>query len=293
MNLEQLRAFTAVVRLGTLTRAAEELQLSQSTLSFRIKGLEESVASRLLDRGGAEARPTQAGRVLLPYAERLLELAAEGMMRLQEAGDDPSGEVVFATSTVPAEYLLPQLLATFRKAHAQVSLVARVMDSRAATRALLDGECELAFVGAEVGDKRRLHCQAFAVDEIVPVASATATQVPDRVAAADLDQLPWIRRAVGSGTRRAVDELLGEQGATVRGQVEVSSTEAMRRCALAGLGLAFVSHAAVREDLSSGQLRLIDFPGTPLPRTFYALKLRTRTLSPAADRFWSHVCREA
>ena len=214
------------------------------------------------------------------------------MMRLQEAGDEPAGEVVFATSTVPAEYLLPPFLATFRKAHAQVSLVARVMDSRAATRSLLDGECELAFVGAEASDKRRLDCQAFAVDEIVLVTSATATQVPERIAPADLMGLPWVRRAVGSGTRRAVDELLAERGVSGRGQVEVSSTEAIRRCVLAGLGLAFVSRAAVSEDLISGQLRLVSFPGTPLPRTFYALKLRTRTLSPAADLFWRHICKE-
>jgi LysR family transcriptional regulator, low CO2-responsive transcriptional regulator len=292
LNLEQLRAFVAVVKLGTLTRAAEELHLSQSTLSFRIKGLEESVESKLLDRGGAGARPTSAGRVLLPYAERLLELAEEGMMRLKGAVDEPAGEVVFATSTVPVEYLLPALLATFREDHAQVSLIARVMDSRAATRALLDDECELAFVGSEVSDKRRLICEPFAVDEIVLVVRAGESPVPVRVDPEQLDELPWVRRAVGSGTRRAVDQLLGELGVARRGQVEVSSTEAVRRCVLAGLGVAFVSRAAVQEDLSSGRLRLVDHPGTPLPRTFFALRPRARTLSPAAEAFWNHVRRD-
>ncbi len=288
MNLEQLRAYLAVVRLGTLTRAAEELSLSQSTLSFRIKGLEDSVGSKLLDRGGTEALPTEAGRILLPYAEQMVGMATEAANRIRLLGEEPAGEVRLAASTVPAEYLLPAQLAAFRGTHPSVSFVAQVMDSREATRALLDSLCELAFVGAEGADKKRLQSEPFALDEIVLV-GARGDPTPKAMGEQELARQPWIRRGVGSGTRRAVDALLSGEASAAMGETQVSSTEAVRRCVLAGLGVAFVSLSAVKGDIADGSIRIIKFPGTPLKRQFFAQRLRTKTLSPAAEAFWSFV----
>ncbi len=285
MTLEQLSAFVAVLDCGTLTRAAEDLGLSQSTLSFRIKSLEESVGARLLDRGHGAVVATPAGHRLLPLARRMLDLATQARRDL--AGDvEPAGQVVLAASTVPAEYLLPERLAQFRSRYPLVTLVVRVKDSREATRALLDGSCDLAIVGADSGDKRRLVTIPFAVDEIVLVSPRDMT-LPKNLSPGDLNALPWVRREVGSGTRRAVDALLQDLAPRASGDVEVTSTEAVRRCVLAGMGVAFVSLAAVREDILDGRLRLIDFPGTPLPRTFHVQRLKGRSIPTPAEVLWS------
>lgn len=288
MNLQQLRAFIAVVERGTLSRAAEALQLGQSTVSFRIKGLEESVGARLLDRGGAEAQLTRAGVLLVPFARRILETADEAVERLRAEDEEPSGEVCIAASTVPAEYLLPPLLAAFRARYPAVSLVVRVSDSRAAARALLDGDCALGFLGVEPGDRGRLVQEPFAEDDIVLVGAAAGPfAAPERLDAAGLMASAWVRRQVGSGTREAVDALLGDALRGEPGQVQVGSTEAVRRCVLAGLGVAFVSRAAVADDLRAGTLRVVEFPGTPLRRGFHKVRLRSRTLSAAAEALWS------
>jgi DNA-binding transcriptional LysR family regulator len=290
MTLEQLIAFVAVVDGGTLTRAAEDLGLSQSTLSFRLKSLEESLGSRLLDRGRRAVGTTPAGARLLPIARQILDLAVQAKRDLTEELE-PVGQVVVAASTVPAEYLLPKRLARFRKCFPLVSLVVRVKDSREATRALLDGSCDLAIVGAESGDRRRLHTTPFAVDDIVLVGP------PDMLSSrafspADLEERPWVRREMGSGTRRAVDELLRGLGCRADGDVEVTSTEAVRRCVLAGMGVAFVSLAAVQEDVLHGKLMLLDFPGTPLSRTFHLQRLKGRSIPTPAEVLWSALASE-
>ena len=289
MNIEQLRAFIAVVEYGTLSRAAEGLQLSQSTVSFRIKGLEESVGTRLLDRGGGEAKATGAGLLLLPYAQRILETAHQAAERIRGEAKEPSGEVCIAASTVPAEYLLPPLLGAFCQRYPAVSLKVRVSDSHGATRALLDGECALAFVGADERDKRRVIGEPFALDEIVLVgAPGGPTKLPKRLLPQQLGGWSWVRREEGSGTRRAIDALLAEHQLELAGSIQLGSSEAVRRCVLAGLGVAFISRAAVERDLAEGTLQRIGFPGTPLRRRFYRLRLRTKSLSAAEEAFWEH-----
>lgn len=288
VNLQQLRAFVAVVDRGTLSRAAEALGISQSTVTFRIKGLEESVGARLLDRGGAEARPTRAGLLLLPFAHRILETAEEAIVRVRAEDDEPTGDVSIAASTVPAEYLLPPLLAAFRARYPAVSLTVRVSDSREAVRALLDGDCAIGFVGSDLGDHQRLVQEPFAEDAIVLVGPGKpGGAAPTALDETSLPLTPWVRREAGSGTRGAIDALLGEPLRSHHGQVEVGSTEAVRRCVLAGMGVAFVSRAAVQDDLGAGALRVVDYPGTPLRRHFHRLRLRSRTLSAAAEALWT------
>lgn len=290
LNLEQVRTFARVVECGTLSRAAKSLGLSQSTVSARLSGLEEFVDARLLDRGGAQVRPTRQGRVLLEYARALLDTAAQALERLRQEDEEPRGELKIAASTVPAEYLLPPLLATFRQRFPAVALDLRVSDSLWATQAIVDADCDLAFVGARAQDNRRIVCEPFALDEIVLVAPQSAsTGWRGSVDPAQLAALPLVRRGSGSGTQRAVDALLREHNLELTFAIQVGSTEAARRCVLSGIGASFLSRSAVQTDIDEARLRVIAFPGTPLRREFFRLRARARTLSAAADAFWSHV----
>jgi len=278
MEFDQLKTLLAVLEHGGFTRAAEALGLSQSTVSFHIKSLEKALDTRLLDRGRDGVRATVHGTTLARYATRMLDLRRQAAARLGALDTGVVGRIDVAASTIPGEYLLPEVLAQLRQTHPGVSVSVHVGDTGRAVAALREGTVDLAIIGSPSGDRK--------IDE-VPVAEDTIVLVgptPAPEGFSSLIGMPLVLRREGSGTRAAVADVLaraldgGEPGPVV----EVGSTEAAKRCALAGLGLAFVSRRAIEHELAAGVLFVHPLPGLPASRTFYLAVARGVTLSPGA-----------
>lgn len=281
----------AVLEHGSFTRAADALGLSQSTVSFHIKGLEASLGARVLDRGRDGVQPTAQGKILRRYAERLIEMRSEALSRMKAEAQGRAGHVVIAASTIAGEVMLPPVLARLRRSHPGVSVTIGVSDSGGALARLLAGHCDLALVGSLPQD-RRVVSRPFETDEIVLVAAS-----PNPFAAGELGQpdaegnydpsllgrVPMVLRHESSGTRAAVADLLARH--CVPGQaarIVVGSSEAAKRCVLAQLGFAFVSRRAVADELAAGRLEVVPLLGLPVERSFYVARLRGATPSSAA-----------
>ena len=284
MDVDQLRTFLAVLEHGSFSRAAEALRIGQSTVSFHIKALETAVGARLLDRRGGHVRPTATGGILRRYAVRIVSLRDEALARVRAEESGQAGRLAIAASTIPGEYLLPPVLAEFLAAHPRVAVTVEVSDSRKAIAQLLAHECDLALVGARARDKRIAYTP-FAEDEVVLVGRASDPLHQRRWSARDLDKVRIIVREEGSGTRQAVSAFLARHApsrADHQARLQAGSTEAAKRCALHGIGLALLSRHSVAEDLDAGRLAVVSAPGLPVRRSFYAARLRTATLSAAA-----------
>jgi DNA-binding transcriptional LysR family regulator len=285
MHHERLRTFQTVVDKRSFSRAAAALGCTQSTVSFHIRALEQEVGAVLLDRQRGQVRTTAAGKLLLPYAARLATLASEARDRLRQEESAEAGRIRVAASTVPGEYLLPPILARFRAAHPGVSFTIHISDTKRAIAALVAGECDVALVGARLPD-RRLHFQAFAEDEVILVAAPDLPEAAKRrLTAAELRRAPLLLREEGSGTRLATRRF--ERDADAPPVLEIGSAEAIKRCALAGLGLAFVSRHAARDELADGRLVIVATPGTPVRRKMHAVRLAAAPLPAAARSFLS------
>jgi DNA-binding transcriptional LysR family regulator len=281
VELDQLRTFLAVLDHGSFTRAAAALHVVQSTVSFQIKALETASGTKLIDRAGGRVRPTAAGRTLRRFALRMVALEGEARasMRAQDGGQ--VGHVVIAASTTPAEWLLPRILRELRASRPGIGVTVNVSDSRKAEAALLAEECDVAFVGSAPRD-RRVASQAIASDEVVLIGPTGGPLARNRrVSADELARLPLILREEGSGTRRAVTRILARRAAGAPVTMTVGSNEAAKQCVLEGLGLTFISRRAVADDVTAGRLQIIDCPGMPVKRRFYAATLRSVTQPPA------------
>lgn len=278
MEFDQLRTLLAVLEHGGFTRAAEALGLSQSTVSFHIKSLEKSLGTRLLDRGRDGVRATVHGTTLARYAGRMLDLRLQAASSLGALDTGVVGRIDVAASTIPGEYLLPDVLAQLRRTHPGVSVSVHVGDTSRAVGALREGIVDLAITGSPSGD-RKIEETPIAQDTVVLVGPK-----PPPEGFSELIGVPLVLRREGSGTRAAVADVVaraldgGEPGPIV----EVGSTEAAKRCALAGLGLAFVSQRAVEAELATGVLYVHPLLGLPAARTFYLATVRGMTLSPGA-----------
>jgi DNA-binding transcriptional LysR family regulator len=289
MEIGQLRTFLAVLEHEGFSRAAAALKLTQPTVSFHIKSLEESLGVRLLDRSGGKVRATPAGETLARYAGQIDALCAEAIVKIRRNEDVEGGHLQIAASTIPGEYLLPPLLGEYRRRHPMVRIRMRVSDSEAALASLLSSESEVAFVGSKSAD-RRLVFVPFADDAIVLVGPKPNPFAPKgSLSSAALAATPLILRETGSGTRRSLGAFAEKRALT--GAVEMGSTEAVKRAVKQGMGLGFVGLAAVAEELAAGTLGLVKVPGLPVRRSFYSARLKGATLSAAARTFLDLVHR--
>ena len=286
MEFDQLRTFLAVLEHKSFVRAGQALRVGQSTVSFHIKALEQRAGATLVERGRGSVEATAAGRVLLPYAERIVALVDEASRRLTAGESGEVGALAIAASTIPGEYLLPEILAQFRALHPRIRVEVSVSDSEKAASALLSKEVDVALVGSKPAD-RRLVATVFAHDEIVLVGPVPNPFAPaGKLTLKELATIPIILREQGSGTRETVARLLphaladGDDAA-----LRVGSTEATKRCVQHGLGLAFVSRHAVASELAAGLFQVVELPGTPARRTFYVVRHRAVTPSAAARAF--------
>ena len=285
MDIRKLDVFCKVVELKSFTRAARAVLLSQPTVSDHVRHLEEELGQKLVDRLGREAEPTPAGRLLYDYASRILRLQQETLEALARFGGRLSGETTIGASTIPATYILPALVGTFRAAHPEVTVSVRISGSHEIARKVLAGEYDLGLVGA-VWNERGLDWTELFTDTLVLVAR------PDHPLAGrgpvtldDLCGQDYVGREQGSGTRKVIGVLLEAAGRRETDLHQVAlfgANEAVREAVKAGVGVSMLSRRSVAADLASGALVEIPLVGVSGERPFYLLRRRNRQLPPSA-----------
>ncbi len=289
IDFRHLETFCRVADLKSFSKAADDLFLTQPTLSGHILSLEQSLSLRLFDRTGREVRLTKAGEVFLRYASKILSSRKELLNALTEFSQGIRGELSLGASTIPGEYLLPKLIGHFKKEHPHFTLSLKIGDTKKVAQLVLQGDVELGMIGGKLKHSS-LHYEKYEEDQIVALAvSGHPLTKKEKVDLTDLLKEPWIIREEGSGTQMAVEKALRTIGKSLKqfnGAIEMGSTSAMKEGVKAGLGLAFISKRAVEEELKQGlfsriQIEEID----PISRQLYIISHRGRTLSPIGMEF--------
>jgi DNA-binding transcriptional LysR family regulator len=288
MDLKTLEVFCRIVELKSFTRAAEAVSLTQPTVSGHIKDLEDELGLRLLDRAGRAVTPTRAGAILHTYAQRILGLRAEAQRAIQEHKGGLTGDLALGASSIPGAYLLPPLVALFKRDHPDAAIALAIQGSREIVRGVGDGRYEVGMVGARFAEGR-VRYQRYAEDELVlavptvhPWAGRNAIRLRDLIGE------PIVMRERGSGTRQVMEKALAEHGLDrnrLRVVLEVTSNEAVRQAMKAGAGVAVISRRAVEDDIRGGLVVAIRFREARLMRAFFLVTHRTRSRSPLGAAF--------
>jgi len=217
MDLRRLEIFAKVAELGSFSRAAEALFLTQPTISEHVRALEDELGVQLLDRLGRGATPTRAGQLLLGYARRMLTLSREAHQALERFQGRMSGELVVGGSTIPGEYVLPALVGQFKAKYPDISISLLIGSTRQVSDWLDEGRVEVGVVGARPA-ARTLAARELMADELVVVVAATHPWARrGTITLADLQTAPMVVRERGSGSRDAVEHALHEAGIAPRG----------------------------------------------------------------------------
>jgi DNA-binding transcriptional LysR family regulator len=288
MDLKTLEVFCRIVELRSFTRAAEVVSLTQPTVSGHIKDLEEELDLRLLDRVGRSVTPTRAGEILYGYARRILGLRAEAQQAISEHKGGLRGDLALGGSNIPGSYVLPPLIAVFKRDHPEAAIVLHVKDSRDIVRGVGDGTYEVGVVGGRF-EEGRVRYDRYGEDELVlavPASHAWAGRTTVRLR--ELVEQPMIMRERGSGTRKVMEKAMARQALSpdrLRVVLEVTSNEAVRQALKAGAGIAVISRRAVHDDVRCGLAAALRIQGVRMIRDFFLVTHRTRSRSPLGEAF--------
>ena len=289
IEFRHLETFCRVADLKSFSKAADDLFLTQPTVSGHILSLEQSLSLRLFDRASREVRLTKSGEVFREYASKLLSLRKNMLNALSEFSRGIRGELSLGSSTIPGEYLLPKLIGDFKKNHSSFVISLKIGDTKEVIQYVLQDQVELGVIGAKLNHPS-LHYEKYEEDQIIVVApSGHPLTRKKKVALDELLKEPWIIREEGSGTRIAVERALRRKGRTLKQfnvVIEMGSTSSVKEGVKARLGLAFISGRATEGEIRQGSFSRIDVEGLePISRQIYIVSHRRRTLSPMATEF--------
>lgn len=292
MDLRRLQVFAKVAELGSFSRAAEALFLTQPTVSEHVRALEEELGVPLLDRLGRGATATPAGELLLGYAQRMLALAREARQAVDQFQGRLSGELVIGGSTIPGEYVLPAFVGQFKLKYPDIEICLLIAGSRQVSDWVERGRVEVGVIGAPPPTKS-LRSVPLMSDELVLVVPADHPWASRaRVTLADVRKEPLILRERGSGSREALERALGEIGADLaefRIAGQMGSTQAIKQAVRAGVGLSLISKRAVEDECRARLLVCLRVKDLRVSRSFYLVTHRDRTRSPLAEAFVQFV----
>ena len=286
LELNLVEIFCCVVDEGSFSKAGEKLRLSQPTVSGHIRNLENFVGTPLLDRLPRKIVLTQAGKLLYRRGQSIISEKKSAILELRQLLNYEHGEIILSGSSIPSEYLLPPIVASFRERFPNIKVEILISDSRGSVTDVLSGKAELGFVGA-IFDEVEIEYRYFGSDELALV-------VPDNeewrgvesIKLSDLITKPFLVRESGSGTRRAFEEMFGYSMDRFNIAGCFGSMGAVREALKANIGVSVVSLLSVSEELSRGRLKVVKIENIgSMKREFYVITNRRLSLSPIADAF--------
>ena len=288
MDLWHLTIFKKVVDTRGFSSAAKAINLTQPTVSSHIKELENHFNCQLVDRIGRATVPTKAGEHLYAYAAKLLSLYEETESAMAEFLGNIQGRLTIGGSTIPAGYMLPELIGTFLEQYQNVQIALKSGDTEQIIQDILEYGLELGVVGARTDRKRIAQTELLQDDMrlIVPADHRWASKTHIK-----LEQLfdePFIIRESGSGTLKSLQKSLAKVGRTPRALnvvAEFGSTASVIQGIKNHVGVSVISPIAVADELNAGSVKALTIKGLDLSRYFYLTWHRDRTPSPLCEAF--------
>lgn len=288
INFHQLHIFHTVADRGSFSAAAQALHMTQPAVTMQIQALEEYLGTKLFRRSTKKIELTEAGKELMVYARRSIELVKETERAMARFTHMLQGRLLLGASLTVGEYILPRLLGPFSREYPNISIQMKVMNSSQIVEEMLKRQLTFGLIESQA-DHAEIKTEPVLSDElrlVVPKGHPLSGR-----GAVGMDEVltyPFILREQGSGTRQVMEEALkkyGIPGEDMKIVMELGSTGAIKSAVEAGLGISFLSQAAVKHELALGVLDIVPVRGIRFERHFFAAYLKSDLLPISAVTF--------
>lgn len=269
MTLHQLRVFCAVAMARSVSGAARSLFLTQPSVSAQLRSLEKSVGTRLYFHERGQLTLTEAGRVLLRYAETITRAEDEATRALSAIQAMNTGLLRVGANTTGGMYIVPPILKAFIRQYADVKVALSIGITPRLLDELSEGSIDIAVVPGPIED-RQFKSLSICTDRVVMIASPQheLARVGEPVTSAALSELEIVLPSVGSRTRWLVETHLRAKGIPIVPGLSMAGTEEVKKAVEANLGVGFVSGYSIANELQCETLQVIEVTDMPLVRSF-------------------------
>ncbi len=294
MDLKQLEAFVYVAKLNSFSKAADTIYLSQPTISSHINALEKELGTQLLIRSTKEVYPTKSGLDFFVYAQNMLALRDEAIHSVAQGGCSIRGEISLLASSVPAQYLLPSLIAVFQKSYPDILFKVRQCDSEQVGKMLSNCIYDFGITGTRLSGNKFVQVP-FYHDTLV-LAVPACYSIPQNLSPETLKKLlrtqPFIMREDGSGTKKELENFLLRLNLTLEHLNTVccfNNTHGVLQAVSNGAGISFVSWASTAMYTQMGLIKTIELNDFVIKRNFYLLSKKEMILQPVQKLFQTYL----
>jgi len=284
-TLRQLQVFEAIYRLGSFTRAAEELFLTQPTLSMQIKKLTDAIGLPLFEHVGRNVQPTEAGSELYLACRTMFETLANLEMKISDLKGLKRGRLRMSVITT-AKYMAPEMLGDFSKLYPGIELALNVTNRESIIDRMHHNEDDLYIMGQVPEGEFEVQSYSFAPNPLVMLAPRDHPLVNKKnISLDEIADEPFIVREPGSGMRDATFRAFDEKGVKPKVRMELGSNEAIKHAIVGGLGLSVMSLHTILLEGIDGPVAILDVEGFPIMRHWYMVYPRGKELSLVARTF--------
>jgi DNA-binding transcriptional LysR family regulator len=291
-TLHQLKVFEATARHGSFTRAAEELFLTQPTVSMQVKQLTKAIGLPLFEQVGKRLYLTEAGQELFSTCQEIFGKLEQLEMKVADMKGMKQGRLKLAVITT-AKYFMPRLLGPFCQKYPGIDVSLIVTNHERVIDRLANNQDDL-YVMSQLPENIDICAHPFLDNPLVMIARRDHPLVNEKhISLQRIAEETFIMREPGSGTRRAFQKLLDTHNLSVKVRLELGSNEAIKQAIAGGLGLSVLSRHTLTMDTTTNELTCLNVEGFPIPRQWYVVYLSGKQLSVVASTFLEYLQSEA
>jgi LysR family transcriptional regulator, low CO2-responsive transcriptional regulator len=288
VTFHQLKVFEVTARRGSFTRAAEELFLTQPTVSIQMKQLTKAVGLPLFEQVGKRLYLTEAGKELLNTCQDIFERLDQFEMTVSDLQGLQRGQLRLSVITT-AKYVIPRLLGPFCAQYPGIDVALIVTNHEHILERLRDNLDDL-YIPSQMPDNMDVHCHPFLENPLVVLASRRHPLAGEaHIPIERLNNESFIMREPGSGTRQAVEQLFDAHNISIKVRLELGSNEAIKQAVAGGLGISVLSRHCMALEGEGGQIALLDVEHFPIQRHWNIVHPKGKNLSVVARTFFKYL----
>jgi DNA-binding transcriptional LysR family regulator len=292
MDFKQIEAFISVAKYKSFSKAANNIFLSQPTISAQISALEKDLNVQLFDRTSKEVKLTSYGETFLDYALDMINTRNSALSHLSSFNNNITGRFTLSASSTPCNSIVPGLIQDFINLYPEVSLNIIEEPSGEIIDNILKFNCEIGIIGNLIRDDR-INTYKLVEDELILI-SSPSLNVPDVISLEETLNYKFIFRERNSGTRKSFEKSLMDReldAERIKISCEVNSLDTLLQLVKRGVGISIVSRKICEEFFDLDNIKISTFKNLELKRYIYLITNARRTLTPPAKAFFD-ICVE-
>jgi DNA-binding transcriptional LysR family regulator len=291
-TLNQLRIFLKVVQLQSVTKASEELHLTQPAVSIQLKNFQDQFEIPLTEIIGRKIYVTEYGREIANAAEEIIKQVNEINFKTLAYKGELFGKIKISIVST-GKYVMPYFLTDFLKLHAGIELEMDVTNKNKVVKSLQNNEIDFALVSI-LPEKMNVEKIDLMQNKLFFVASNTTNVISDKKTTKDkiFNERPLLFRESGSGTRQTMERFIEKNAINIEKKIELTSNEAVKQAILAGLGNSIMPLIGIRKEIQNNELKIISIQGLPIKSNWSLIWLKGKNLSPQALAYLEYLKKE-